>query len=73
MTATTMPVTFKQSKDLTINTMQMTIEQSMLQHGSILDPLAGNSVVSHLNKSLRLDAKGKIGSNVEKTTRKTSQ
>ena len=53
--------------------MRMTVEESILQQTSILDPLAGNSVISHLNTSLRIDAKDNINRHFEKSTRKQSQ
>lgn len=42
--------------------MQMTVAESILHDSNILDPLAGSSIISHLNKSLHYDAKQKIGS-----------
>ena len=56
-----------------MNVMQMTIAESILRQSQYLDPLAGNSVISHLNTSLRMDAKDKIGADLNKTTRKQSQ
>lgn len=73
MTDLTQPHTSKHTHDQTINVMQMTIAESILRQSQYLDPLAGNSVISHLNTSLRMDAKDKIGADLNKTTRKQSQ
>lgn len=53
--------------------MQLTVAESILHDSNILDPLAGSSIISHLNKSLHYDAKMKIGSVVMETARKRSQ
>lgn len=57
----TQPHTSKHTAD---NYMQMTIQESVLRHSHIFDPLAGNSVISHLNTSVRLDAKNRISQNI---------
>jgi len=52
----------------------MTAAESILfRHSQFLDPLAGNSVVSHLETSLRLDAKEEINVSISKEHRKYSQ
>ena len=49
--------------------MQMTVAESILHDSNILDPLAGSSIISHLNKSLHYDAKQKIGSVAKQNAR----
>lgn len=70
MTDMTQPHTSKHTAD---NLMQMTIHESILRHSHFLDPLAGNSVVSHLNTSMRLDAKCMISENIRRGHRERSQ
>ena len=73
MTEITQPHTSKHTVEPPINVMHMTIAESILRQSQILDPLAGNSVISHLNTSLRIDAKDKIGNECNRTARKRSQ
>jgi len=47
--------------------------ESILIDSQILDPLAGSSIISHLNVSLRIDARDKINEVVQKSCRKRSQ
>jgi len=53
--------------------MQMTVAESILHDTNILDPLAGSSIISHLNMSLRHDAKDKINGVMQQKARQRSQ
>lgn len=52
--------------------MQMTMAESILHDTNILDPLAGSSIISHLNTSLRHDAKDKISEVMQQKARQRS-